>query len=58
VPDVPDDPLTDVPLFAARQGLGELVEQVRSTGRPVYLTKHGRRIAKIVALADDEAGPR
>lgn len=55
--DVPQ-PLTDVPLFAARQGLGELVEQVRSTGVPVYLTKHGRRVAKIVALADDETAPR
>ena len=49
-------PLREVPLFEARQGLGELVEQVRSTGVPVYLTKHGRRVAMITAL-DDEAPP-
>lgn len=45
-------PLREVPLFEARHSLGELVEEVRSTGIPVYLTKHGRRVAMITALVD------
>ncbi len=45
----------DVPLFAARQRLGELVETVRRTGRPVYLTKHGKLVAMLTPVpASDE----
>ncbi|WP_369406771.1 type II toxin-antitoxin system Phd/YefM family antitoxin [Blastococcus haudaquaticus] len=44
----------EVPLFEARQGLGELIQRVCATGVPVYLTKRGRPVAMLAPLPAQE----
>ncbi|MCU1478393.1 MAG: prevent-host-death family protein [Subtercola sp.] len=53
---------SDLPISAVRQQLASIVDQVRAEHEPVYLERHGKRVAALidsddlahlVALAED-----
>lgn len=49
-------PTEDIqPLTAFRANVASFVDQVRSTGRPLLLTQHGRGVAVLLGAADYEA---
>lgn len=49
-------PTEDIqPLTAFRANVASFVDQVRSTGRPLLLTQHGRGAAVLLGAADYEA---
>lgn len=45
----------DVSVFTARQALGHLIDKVNETGRPLYLTHRGRRVAILAPLPGELA---
>jgi prevent-host-death family protein len=40
--------MSELAVSAARDHLAEAIEEARSTGEPVYVTRRGRRVAVIV----------
>ncbi|GGF16762.1 type II toxin-antitoxin system Phd/YefM family antitoxin [Subtercola lobariae] len=44
--------LSDVPVSAARQQLASIVNQVRTEHEPVYLERHGKRVAALIDSDD------
>lgn len=43
-----DSYVTELAVSEARDHFAEVIEQARSSGEPVYVTRHGRRVAVIV----------
>lgn len=50
-----DSYMTEVPVSEVRDHLAELIEQARTSGEPVFVTRRGRRVAVII---DPEAYER
>ena len=44
--------MSDIAVSEARDHLAAAIEQARSTGEPVYVTRRGRRVAVIVDAED------
>lgn len=40
--------MSDAAVSEARSRLGELIDQARATGEPVYVSRRGKRVAAIV----------
>jgi len=47
-----DSYMSDIAVSEARDHLAAAIEQARSTGEPVYVTRRGRRVAVIVDAED------
>lgn len=47
-----DSYMSDIAVSQARDHLAAAIEQARSTGEPVYVTRRGRRVAVIVDAED------
>jgi prevent-host-death family protein len=40
----------EVPIYDARQSLGQLVDEVNASGEAVAVTRHGRRVAVLIPV--------
>lgn len=47
--------MTDMTLSVVRARISEAVHQVELTGEPVFLTRHGRRVAAVVGASHLES---